>query len=146
MTEKFVRRAIIDWLSRKGYSRGLREKHTDEHGVDIKVRHNNYARYFIVETKGGTDAKKVKHPRSRREVYFIYVLGQIATRMNTTARYNYGVGLPDTYREKVMRRLPWQFCKNNNLFIFLVNKEGKVNQFNWKQLKAHQGRLKRFRR
>ncbi len=139
LTEKFVRRAIVNWLSRHGYSRNLREKHTDEHGVDIKVRHNNYARYFLVETKGGAvSGRKVKYPHSQREVLFIMALGQIATRMNTDALYYYGIGLPETYRSKVTKRLPWQFCKKNKLCIFLVSKTGKVTHITWKQLKTLQ--------
>lgn len=139
LTEKFVRRAIINWLSRHGYGRNLREKHTDEHGVDIKVRHNDYARYFLVEVKGGAvSGRVVKNPHSQREVLFVMALGQIVTRMGTEARYNYGIGLPEPYRSKAIKRIPWQFCRKNNLCIFLVNKTGKVTHLTWKELKKFQ--------
>ena len=78
ITERFVRRSIITFLARKGWDRGLREKETAEHGVDIKVRHNKYARYFFIETKGESSSKSAK---SVSEVAFVYSLGQIITRM-----------------------------------------------------------------
>lgn len=52
ISEKFVRRAIIRYLERKGWARNLREKEKTEQGVDIRVRHNKYSRYFLIETKG----------------------------------------------------------------------------------------------
>lgn len=47
--------------------------------------------------------------------------------MNVTARYRFGLGFPDSYRAVVMRRLPWTFCKKNNLCVLLVSKAGKVS-------------------
>jgi len=85
ISEKFARRAIISYLARKGWDRGLREKETAEHGVDIKVRHNKYSRYFFIETKGESSSKSAK---SVRETAFVYSLGQIITRMKAgNARY-----------------------------------------------------------
>ena len=118
-SEKDVRRAIVEWLGRKGYGRNLREKATDEHGVDIRVRHNQYPRYLIVEVKGDANPKTVKNPGSRREVSFLKVLGQIATRMKTRAKYHYAIGLPSSYESKVKKRLPWRFCKANRLQVLL---------------------------
>ena len=138
LTEKFVREKIIDWLSRKGYSRRLQIKGESEHGIDIKVRHNRYPRYYIVEVKGDPDPKKVKHLGSRREVSFIYVLGQIVSRMGYKAKYLYAIGLPESYSNKVFRRLPWQLCKKLRLNALLVNKSGKVKCISWKELKDYQ--------
>lgn len=104
MKERFVRRAIINYLSRKGWDRGLREKETAEHGVDIKVRHNKYGRYFFIETKGES---KSKSANSYRETAFVYSLGQIVTRMKSGARYYYGIGLPESVGKIAVRRIPW---------------------------------------
>src|SRR3989344_7893203 len=100
LTEKFVQDSIIEYLFRKGWSRNLRSKTEKEHGVDIKVRHNNYSRYWLIEVKGDA-SKNAKYPRSHREVNFNLALGQIITRMPTSGargykyRYKYGVGFPD---------------------------------------------------
>lgn len=136
MNERFVRRAIINYLARKGWDRGLREKETAEHGVDIKVRHNKYSRYFFIETKGESTSKSAK---SVREVAFVYSLGQIITRMKTgAARYYYGIGLPDAIARIAIRRIPWQVAKKLLLYVFSVDVEGKVKQYSWKNLKIAQ--------
>ena len=67
------------------------KKETHEQGVDIKVCHNKYSRYFFIETKGESSAKSAK---SKKETVFVYSLGQIITRMKVgSARYYYGLGL-----------------------------------------------------
>jgi len=136
-TERNVRRAVIEWLFRNGYSRNLREKSTDEHGVDIRVRHNRYSRYFLIETKGDPGSS-VKHPDSSRDGCMVQALGQLVTRMNVDARHRYGVGLPETYHTKVLRRLPWKFCRKVHLCVLLVSKEGKVSCVNWRELRRAQ--------
>ena len=138
LDEKKVRRAIVDWLGRKGYDRRLREKATEEHGVDISVLHKNYPRYFFVEVKGDANPKTVKHPGSRREVAFLQALGQIITRMKTGASYHYAVGFPSSYSDKIKRRLPWRFCKDNGLSVLLVSPHGKVSEMKWRDLKVFQ--------
>lgn len=110
LSERNVRRAIIEWLFRHGYGRNLRERGIAEHGIDICVRHNRYGRYFLVEVKGDP-VNRIKSIAARREVCFLLALGQIASRMNVGARYRYGIGFPETYREKIMRRLPWRSSK-----------------------------------
>jgi len=52
LSEKFVKQSIIKWLFRKGWGRNLEVGELRDRGVDIRVRHNNYARYFLIETKG----------------------------------------------------------------------------------------------
>lgn len=126
LSERNVRRAIVEWLFRNGYGRNLRERGTAEHGIDIRARHNRYPRYFLIEVKGDPE-KKIKSLESRREVCFLLALGQIASRMSVSTRYRYGIGFPDTYREKVLRRLPWTFCKKTDLCVLLVSKTGKVS-------------------
>lgn len=133
ITERFVRRSIIAFLARKGWDRGLREKEIAEHGVDIKVRHNKYARYFFIETKGESSSKSAK---SVSEVAFIYSLGQIITRMKAgSARYYYGLGLPESSARIAVRRIPWQIAKKLLLYIFSVDTKGKVKQYYWRDLK-----------
>jgi len=138
INEKFVRRAVITWLGRNGYGRNLKEKETHEHGIDIKVRHNKYPRYFIVEVKGEPNIKTVKYPHSRREVDFIYVMGQIVTRMKYKARYRYAIGLPESFSDKIVRRLSPILLKKLDLIVLLVSDTGKVREINWRKLKTEQ--------
>lgn len=141
LDEKFVRRSIIDYLGRKKWGRNLREKATDEHGVDISVWHNSYQRQWLIEVKGDSKAK-IKSARSRQEVNFNIALGQILTRMkikkgNPRYKYGrkYGISFPESYSKIVLRRLPWVVCHKLNLYVFLVNSEGKVKEYDWKKIK-----------
>ena len=143
LPEKFVQDNIIEYLFRKGWSRNLRSKGTDEHGVDIKVRNNRYARYWLVGGKGDA-SKTAKYPRSHREVCFNLALGQIITRMKSDGKrgykyiYKYGVGFPVSFESMVVRRLPYSVADKLNLYAFLVDDKGKVTLYDWKKLKAVQ--------
>lgn len=85
-----------------------------------------------------------KSPKSHREVHFNLGLGQIITRMKTGGtrgykyRYKYGVGYPDSFRDLVVRRVPYDVCDKLNLYIFLVSGEGIVEVLDWKKLKVLQ--------
>jgi len=145
LTEKFVQDSIIEYLFRKGWSRNLRSKGLDEHGVDIKVRHNNFSRYWLIECKGDA-SKTAKYPRSHREVCFNLALGQIITRMKSGGKrgykygYKYGVGFTAAFRDLVVRRLPSNVADKLNLYVFLVSEDGKVEMLDWKKLKTLQSK------
>lgn len=121
----------------------MRSKTTEEHGVDIKVRHNNFSRYWLIECKGDA-SKNAKYPRSHREVCFNLALGQIITRMKSNGRrgykygYKYGVGFPASFRDLVVRRLPSNVADKLNLYVFLVDGNGKIELLDWKKLSAVQ--------
>jgi hypothetical protein len=136
ISEKFVRRAVRDWLFRNGWGRNYIEKETHEQGVDIKVCHNRYSRYYFIETKGESSAKSAK---SVKETAFVYSLGQIITRMNVaSARYYYGLGLPVSSSAIAIRRIPWQVAKKLLLYIFSVDNSGRVRRYVWQDLKKIQ--------
>lgn len=133
INEKFVKQAIIKWLFRNGWGRNLSVGELRDKGVDVKVRHNNYSRYFLIEVKGEGKIRQAD------EVAFVYSLGQIITRMKTgNSRYYYGLGLPEVSAKIAKRRLPWQVAKKLLLYIFSVDKKGKVTQFSWIDLKKLQ--------
>lgn len=143
LSEDFVQEKVIDYLTSQGWSTSLKAKTLKEHGVDIKVRINKFSRYFLIECKGDA-SPKAKYPRSHREVHFNLALGQIITRMQTDrARgykygYKYGVGYPASFKDMVLRRLPYDVCDKLNLYIFFVDDNGQVEQYDWKQIKQHQ--------
>jgi len=134
ISEDFVKNAVIKYLSRHGWGTSLQFGLLHERGVDIRVRHNHYSRYFLIECKG--EGSSGKH----HEVAFIYSLGQIISRMKTTGatRYYYGLGLPVRAANIALRRLPWQVAKKLLLYVFSVSTDGTVKQFSWQDLKKHQ--------
>jgi hypothetical protein len=139
ISEKFVRRAVRDWLFRNGWGRNYIEKETHEQGVDIKVCHNKYSRYFFIETKGESSAKSAN---SQRETAFVYSLGQIITRIKVgNARYYYALGLPTSSAAIAIRRIPWQVARKLLLFVFSVDSVGKVKRYAWQDLKTVQAKL-----
>jgi len=133
ISEKNVKQSIIKWLFRNNWGRNLEVGELRDRGVDIRVRHNDYARYFLIETKGEGKIRQAD------EVAFVYSLGQIITRMKAgRARYYYGLGLPEASAKIAIRRVPWQVAKKLLLYIFSVDKSGKVKQYSWQDLKKIQ--------
>lgn len=134
MTEEFVKNSIIKYLSRKEWGTNLHFGSLRERGVDIKVRHNRYSRYFLIECKGQGVG------RGSSEVAFIYSLGQIISRMKSggTTRYYYGLGLPEKSAKIALRRLPWQVAKKLLLYVFSVDLNGVVAKYAWQDLKKVQ--------
>jgi hypothetical protein len=133
LSEKFVKQSIIKWLFRNGWGRNLEAGELRDRGVDIKVRNNKFSRYFLIETKGQGKIRQAD------EVAFVYSLGQIVTRMKVgAARYYYGLGLPESSAKIAIRRVPWQVAKKLLLYVFSVNKKGKVKQYSWKNIKSFQ--------
>ena len=139
LTEEFVIASIIKHLAREDWGRNLCSKGLHEHGVDIKVRHNRYPRYWLVECKGDA-SESAKSPRSHREVHFNLALGQIITRMKSSGKrgykygYKYGVGFPESWRDRAERRLPSNVADRLNLYVVLVSETGEVEMLDWKKL------------
>ena len=138
ISENFVKYRIVEWLAENDYTKHLKIKALREQGVDIKVRHRRYARYFLIETKGQGKIRQAD------ENAFMSSLAQIITRMKIggSTRYYFGLGLPHTSAQIALRRLPWQVANKLLLYIFSVNKEGKVTQYSWKDLKERQQKQK----
>lgn len=140
LTEEFVQKKIVDFLEHNGWNTSLRSKSAKEHGVDIKVRNDKFGRYWLIEVKGDA-SPNAKYPSSHREVQFNLALGQIITRMQTDGargykyRYKYGVGYPASFKDTAVRRLPYDVCDKLNLYLFFVDKNGKVDLLDWKALK-----------
>jgi len=140
LSEDFVQDKIIEYLNQNGWSKNLKSKTLKEHGVDIKVRNNKFSRYFLIEVKGDA-SPTAKFPKSHREVNFNLGLGQIITRMGTDRKrgykygYKYGVGYPSSFKDIVLRRLPFDVCDKLNLYVFFADENGEVEMFDWKKIK-----------
>lgn len=140
ISEEFVERTLIKYLSQNEWGTNLQFGGLREKGVDIKVRHNRYSRYFLIECKGEGKSVNAKSNTSHKEIAFVYSLGQIITRMKTgkSTRYYFGLGLPENSAKIALRRLPWQVAKKLLLYVFSVNEKGGVKRYDWQELKKHQ--------
>lgn len=143
LEEPFVQQSIVKHLSLKGWSRNLTSRGLNEHGVDIKVKNNKVSRYWLIETKGDPSIK-VKSPYGSRISTFHSALGQIITRMHTDRKrgykygYKYGIGFPVSFKEMVLKKLPYDTCDKLNLYVFFVNKRGDVEEYNHEGIKRIQ--------
>lgn len=133
LTEEFVKRQIIKWLTRNGWGRNLNYGGLQDKGVDIKVQNSRYGVYFLIETKGESVL------RQGQEVAFVYSLGQIITRMNVKkGNYKYALGLPESSAKIAIRRIPYQIATKLKLHIFSVENNGKVTLYTPKDIKKYQ--------
>jgi hypothetical protein len=132
IAEDFVQNSIITWLSKHDW-KIIKIATLSGRGVDIKACHNKYSRYYLIEAKGAKDS-------SSEEVAFVYSLGQIITRMNTSGstRYYYGLGLPKGAADKAIRRIPYQIAKKLLLHVFSVDSKGNVTRYMPKDLEKMQ--------
>src|SRR5580698_4635792 len=105
ISEEFVKRSVIKFLTNQGWSKNLEYDDLAARGIDIKVTNSKYGRTFFIEAKGASSHN------SGFEVSFIYSLGQIVTRMKSLkARYYYGLALSKRSADIALRRIPYQFA------------------------------------
>lgn len=143
LSEGFVQERISDYLSKNGFHK-QEPKGLSEHGVDIKVKHKNYGRYFLIEVKGDP-SKEVKSPGGSRNSSMNSAIGQIITRMHTQRRrrgykygYKYGIGFPISFKERLLKKIPYDVADKLNLNLFFVYHSGEVEEYDYKKLKALQ--------
>ncbi len=143
LKETFVQKQVIKYLAEvKGFNEPIKPTGLREHGVDIKMKHKTYGRYFLVECKGDP-SEKVKSPEGWRSSAMNSALGQIITRMHTNRKsiyggYNYGIAFPYSFKKRVLKKIPHYVCNRLRITIFLVNSNGNVEAYNHKTLKIIQ--------
>ncbi|OGN32790.1 MAG: hypothetical protein A3A29_01830 [Candidatus Ryanbacteria bacterium RIFCSPLOWO2_01_FULL_47_79] len=142
ISEKFVEKAILKHLAKKGWDYNIKTKGLHEHGCDIVVtssRNKNKATRFYIECKKKSYAKSAK---SVNETQWLYALGQLVTRMRVIAKhaYKYGLGLPEVSATIALRRIPWQVARHLCLYIFAVDNRGNVIEYSPKDFKKFQTR------
>ncbi|MCX6720454.1 MAG: hypothetical protein NTW11_01465 [Candidatus Staskawiczbacteria bacterium] len=150
LTEPFIQECVRKYLlEKKGFGKP-EDKSTEltEHGVDIKVQKIKPKRigwYFLVECKGDP-SERVVSPGGWRSSAMNSALGQIITRMHTNRKalyggYNYGVAFPHSFRNKVLQKIPYSVCNRLRLSIFIVDDNGKVEEYNHRKLKVIQNKF-----
>lgn len=146
LKEQFVKKHVLKYLEKFGFG-DPKEKITDlkEKGVDIKVkklRPRAIGWYYLVECKGDP-SKIVKHPSGWRSSATNSALGQIISRMHTSRKslyggYNYSVAFPYSFKDKVLKKIPYYVCNRLRLSIFLVNQKGEVEKYDHRKLRVIQ--------
>lgn len=146
LKEQFVKEGVLKYLEKCGFG-NPKEKITDlrEKGVDIKVkklRPKPCGWYYLVECKGDP-SKKVKAPEGWRSSAMNSAIGQIITRMHTKRKalyggYNYGIAFPYSFKNRVLKKIPYYICNRLRLSIFLVNPNGEIEKYAHKKLKIIQ--------
>ena len=132
ISEEFVKRSVIKFLTNKGWSKNLDYDDLRVHGVDIKVTNAQYRRTFFIEAKGGSTS------RSGDENAFVYSLGQIATRMKSLkARYYFGIALPKRSADIAIRRIPYQYAVGVCLHVLSVDDDGTVTWYKPADIKKY---------
>lgn len=140
ITEDFVQNSVIKYLEVNGWGKSLTSKELWEQGVDIKVRNNKFSRYWLIEAKGDPSAK-VKNPAGSMSSGFNSAMGQIVTRMHRSGvrgykyGYKYGIAFPSSFRKMILRKIPFDIMDKLNLYLFFVDKQGKVEELDWKKVK-----------
>lgn len=140
ITETFVQNSLIKYLETNGWSKSLKSAELWEQGVDIKVRNNKFARYWLIEAKGDPSLK-VKNPSGSISSSFNSALGQIITRMHRDGKrgykygYKYGIAFPVSFKKMVVRKIPFDAMDKLNLYLFFVDGFGGVEEIDWKKLK-----------
>ncbi len=152
LTEEFVQSAVIKYLADNGWSQSLHRAKLCEQGVDIKVRNNNYGRYWLIEAKGDP-SKKVKSPAGSRSSSFNSAMGQIITRMHSNRSeryrdcyhgYKYGLAFSTYFRDVVLRKIPFNVLRRLCLYLFFVDKDKNVEKIDWRKLKKIQKEIYSF--
>jgi hypothetical protein len=52
-----------------------------------------------------------------------------------STRNYYALGLPESSAKIAIRRIPWQVAKKLLLYVFSVDRNGKVKQYSWQDFK-----------
>ena len=135
MRETTTQKAIIDYLKKIGWGTSIDANELKEHGVDIRVRYDRYPRYWWIEVKGDPSTK-AKYPDGQRHKYFEVAIGQIITRMHLKAKYRFGIGFPESFKDLVKEHLTYNVCTQLNLYVFLVANKNNVELLDWRDIKA----------
>lgn len=130
LTEEFIKNSIVTWLNKENYI-VLDLKTLLGHGADIRAKKAKSANYFIIEAKGDSSDKG-------RQVAFVSALGEIVQRIKHERHYRYAVAFPETYRQLVMKRVPWVSSKRLGVEFLFVSEKGKVDRITWRELKEQQ--------
>jgi len=146
LTEPFIQEKVLQCLISKGWSNITTNAELWEQGVDIKVRHKQYGRYWLIEVKGDPSSK-VKNPSGSRSSSFNSAIGQIISRMHNNRKtkylgcqhgYKYGIAFSTYFRDMVIRKLPHWVMRKLCLYVFFVNQKGHVEEIDWRLMKKLQ--------
>ena len=122
-TEDRVRNAVVGHIAQKGYSRNLKIKSGDQHGVDIFATHaSSDARRIFIEAKGNT-------PGCNKHLSILTGLGQLVGRVTSlNPNRTHGLAFPKEWEKNVAKLLSPLVAKMINLHYFFVDTHGNVEE------------------
>ena len=124
ISEEFVKHCIVEWLTRNKFGRNLKYTFPEGKGVDIRVKHSTAGFYYFIETKGEYKSRSVE------EGSVMSAIAQIHNRIKVkTARYKYGIGLPESSVPMIMRKLSRQDAMRNRIYVLSVNDKREVKEY-----------------
>lgn len=122
-SEKNIERVIINDFKSKGWIL-QNEKHL--HGVDIKLFHPRYRKYWFIEVKRRYTTKNKK---SQTYVNIATAIGQVIYRMIQTRSGFFGIAVPnDKLFIKELNKIPLHIKKAIKLHIFLVDSRRNIKR------------------
>jgi hypothetical protein len=124
ISEDRVRNAVVGHIADSGYSKDLKIKSGDEHGVDISATHkDSKARRIFVETKGGS-------PGANKNVSIHTAWGQILGRVTSlNANRIHGLAFPKDWETNVAKLSSPVVAKKLNVRYYFVDDHGVVQEF-----------------
>lgn len=131
LTEEFVKNRVIEWLGRKGY-RVISVKGLAEHGIDIRAKRLKTNYYYAIEAKGDPQI----NPEKMRYPFLVSALGEIVQRITKAKYCRYAIALPASYEKLASKHIPSMLAHRLDLEVLLVERDGSVRRFTWKDLKS----------
>lgn len=118
--EKDIERVVIKHFEKAGWKRQKR----GARGVDIRLWHPKFRKYWFIEVKREYTTKNKK---SQTYVNTATGIGQIIYRMHQTQAGFYGLAVPNTKMFKdELRKIPLWIKKKLKLNLFLIDRNGKI--------------------
>ena len=50
--------------------------------------------------------------------------------------YKYGIAFPVSFRKMILRKIPFDVMDKLNLYLFFIDRLGKVEELDWKKVKS----------
>jgi hypothetical protein len=122
-TEERVRNAVAGHIVVKGYTKGLKMKAADEHGVDIYATHRDSdSRRIFIEAKG-------ESPGGNRNLAILTAWGQLLSRV-TAINPNriHGLAFPAEWKNQVAKLSSHIVARHLNVHYFFVDTHGNVEE------------------
>ncbi len=118
--EEEIEDAVVENLEEGGWER---QKENKKHGVDIRMWHNEWRKYWFIEVK------RKYSDRSNTYKYTAMAIAQVIYRMNQKKAGRYGIAVPNTklFKNELLK-IPLWIKEKLKIYIFLVDENGEITR------------------